>query len=171
MKKTCSAGAVLAAALLTTATQAQEEKHFQGGFIGGEIGYLDAGDGLNGVYYGANTGFRTQSDSGFVYGLEGTFGTSDVDFGGLDNIIDHQWSVMGTIGKAFGSEKRDLISLGAGFAQVKASAFGVSATGEGFTSSLGYERAIGNNLSFRLRAIVYEDFETVIGTAGLGLRF
>lgn len=167
MKTAFIAAAVVLAA--TTTVQADDKK-FDGAFLGAEGGYLDAGDGINGLYYGVNGGFRKQTDSGLVYGLEGTFGKTDVDFAGFDNIIDHQWSAMGTIGWVAGAEGKGLLSLGAGVAQVKASAAGQSATGEGIAGFAGYEHAIGENLSFRVRVTTYE-FDSFIGTAGFGFRF
>ena len=169
MKKYLLASVALAA--FSTTAFAQDEKHFDGGYLGGEIGYQDSGDGLNGVYYGATAGFRKQTDGGLVYGLEGNFGKADVDVGGVSNIIDNQWSALGTVGWVFGNENRDMFSLGAGYVNVKVSALGQSATGDGVASFAGYERAIGDNLSFRLRVTSYDAFDTFIGSAGFGFRF
>lgn len=168
MKNYLTVGVALVA--LSTSAFAQDQKHFDGGFVGAEIGYLDAGDGFNGLYYGANGGYRVQTDSNLVYGLEGTFGTTEVDVFGINDVIDHQWSANATVGWAFGAEKRDLFSLGVGYANVKVSALGQSATGDGVAGLVSYERAIGNNLSFRVKATTYE-FDTFIGTAGFALRF
>lgn len=167
MKTVLFTTALLAAA---TTAQAQDAKHFDGGFIGAELGYMDAGDGINGVYFGANAGWRKQMDSDFVWGIEGTFGKSNVDYGGFDDVYDHQWTAMPFIGKAFGAEKRSLVTLGAGYAEAKASIAGASATGNGFAAALGYEYALGENWSVRAKATTYE-FDSVIGTIGLGLRF
>ena len=169
MKKYMIAGLLLATT--STAAFAQDTKHFDGGYLGGEIGYQDSGDGLNGVYYGATAGFRKQTDGGLVYGLEGNLGKADVDIAGINNIIDTQWSALGTVGWVFGNENRDMFSLGAGYVNIKVSALGQSETGDGIASFAGYERAIGDNFSFRLRVTSYDAFETVIGTAGFGFRF
>ena len=134
MKKLLVSG-VAALALSTTAT-AQDEKHFDGAYIGAETGYQDSGNGLNGLYYGATLGFRKQTNSDLVYGIEGNFGKADVDVAGFNNIIDNQWSIHGTVGWAFGAEKRDLFTLGAGYVGVKVSAGGLSDTGTAFPLSL-----------------------------------
>jgi len=169
MKKILIAACALTA--FSTTVFAQDAKHFDGGYIGGEIGYQDSGSGLNGIYYGATAGFRKQTDGNFVYGIEGNLGKANIDFGGVSNIIDNQWSAMGTIGWVFGDENRDMFSLGAGYVRVKASALGFSSTGDGISSFAGYERAIGDNLSFRLRVTSYDAFDTFIGSAGFGFRF
>lgn len=169
MKKLIAASAGLLA--LTTTATAQEEKHFDGGYLGAETGYLDSGDGINGLYYGATLGFRKQTDSNLVYGIEGNLGKANVDFAGFNNIIDNQWSTMGIVGWVFGNESRDLVSVGVGYASVEVSAAGASATGDGVSSFIGYERAIGSNLSFRMRVTSYDAFDTFIGTGGLSFRF
>ena len=92
-------------------------------------------------------------------------GPRDIDF------LDHVWTANGTLGWVVGEEGRDLLSLGVGYANVKVSILDESATGDGIASFVGWERAIGESLTFRLRASMYDDFETVIGTAGFGFRF
>lgn len=171
MKKILAAGAAILLATTTSNAQDQDELHFHGGYVGAEAGYLDAGDGFNGLYYGATAGFRKQKSSGFVFGVEGNLGKANVDVGNFNNIIDNQWSVLGTAGWVFGSQKRDLFSIGLGYASVEVSALGQSATGDGVASFIGYERAIGKNLSFRLRATSYDALDTFIGTGGLSFRF
>ncbi|NVJ71609.1 MAG: porin family protein [Alphaproteobacteria bacterium] len=175
MKTYIAAAVILASA---TTAQAQDEKHFDGAYLGGEIGYEDARGGVDGVYLGALAGYRVQKDSDLVFGIEGTFGKTFTDIevigDNFDGDYDHEWSIMGTVGKAFGAEKRSLIFLGAGFAQQKVTIsttnFSDSLTAETFAMALGYERAIGKNLSLRLRATTYE-YKTVTGTFGLGYRF
>ena len=161
---------VAALALATTAT-AQEEKHFDGGYVGAEAGYLDSGDGFNGLYYGTTLGFRRQNDSNYVFGVEGNLGKTNIDIGSFDNIVDSQWSIHGTAGWVFGAEKRDLFSVGVGYAKVNVSAGGSSTSGDGVSSFVGYERALGKNIALRFRVTSYDTFETFIGTGGVSLRF
>ena len=159
---------MVGAALFASAgtVQAQDStKHFDGGYAGVDAGYLDNGEGTNGFYYGLNLGFRKQTDSDIVFGVEGTFGQSDIEGANLDH-----WTALGSIGWAFGDEKRNLFSLGGGYVLLKTSYNSFSHTGTGYAAFLGYEHAFGDNLSFRLRATTYE-FETYIGTAGLSYRF
>lgn len=171
MNKAQLIGAVLAATAVAPSASAQDEKHFQGPFLGAEAGYMDAGDGINGLYFGLTAGHRTQTDSGYVYGVEGTFGKTDVDIGGVSGLIDNQWSAMATFGQAFGNEKRNLVSFGAGYVKVNVSSHGISTSGDGLSTFIGYERALGNNFSFRARVTAYDDVETVIATGGFSYRF
>lgn len=169
MKKLLMSG--VAALALTTTVTAQEEKHFDGGYVGVEAGYLDSGDGFNGLYYGTTLGFRKQTDSDVVFGIEGNLGKSNIDVGSFDNVVDSQWSLHGTAGWAFGAEKRDLFSVGVGYVKVNVSAGGSSASGDGVSSFVGYERALSKNISLRFRVTSYDAFDTFIGTGGLSLRF
>ncbi|NVJ96606.1 MAG: outer membrane beta-barrel protein [Alphaproteobacteria bacterium] len=175
MKKTLIAAAAVLAA---TATAQADDKVFDGGYVGGELGYTDAGDGVNGAYFGAFGGYRKQNDSGLVYGIEGTFGKTSADLtaGGIkfDDVYDREWTVMGTLGTVVGESKRTLLYVGAGFVQQKASisygGYSESATGESYVVSAGFERALGENMSLRLRASTYE-FEIASVALGLGFRF
>lgn len=186
MKKYLAIGATLTA--LSTPALAQDTKHFDGGFAGAEIGVFGSSNltassqnqsGTDyGLYYGGTIGYRVQSNSNIVYGIEGAFGKSDVDFTflgdetdfDLEDVIDHQWHVMGTVGWVTGAEKRDLFSIGAGYSEIKLSPFTSSFSDGGIAAQVAYERAMGNNLSFRVRAMTYE-FDSYVGTAGLSLRF
>jgi len=142
--------AAVSAALFACAgtVQADDDKHFDGLYLGGSAGYLDLGN--SGISYEGFLGFRKQSDSGVVFGAEGTFGSADIDF--LDNI----WSVNGTLGMVVGEEKRGLLFVSAGYAEAKATAFGFSNTGDGFRGNLGYEYALSDTFSFRIKATTYD---------------
>lgn len=186
MKKHMIAGLMLAAT--STTAFAQDTKHFDGGFVGAEIGYFSSGrltqsdqnqnGSADGIYYGGNIGYRVQTDSNFVYGIEGAFGKSDVDllFLGdeddfdLNDIVDRQWHVMGTVGWATGNDSRNLFSVGAGYTEITTTFFSSSSSNGNIAAQAAYERAIGSNLSLRVKATTYE-FDTVIGTVGLALRF
>lgn len=173
MKKLLVATALVAA---STAASAQDTKHFDGFHLGGETGYLHEDSDLNGVYFGGFAGFRKQTDNDIVFGVEGTFGKPDISVSSLggSSEIDNLWTVMGSIGMVTGEEKRNLWSLGAGYAKTKASSnFGggsFSDSNSAIAGFVGYERAIGDRLSLRARVTTYE-FETFQGTVGLGLRF
>lgn len=163
------------ALLATTVASADENKLFQGGFAGVEAGYFKDTDSYDGFYYGTNIAVRGQSDTGLVYGVEGTFGKTSIDTDTrVDSGIDYQWSIMPTVGLAFGDDKRNLIALGAGYAQVKASAryLGreISSTSDGVSGFISYERALGTQISLRVRATTYE-FNSYFGTVGVGIRF
>jgi len=173
MKKALIVAAVMAAG---TVAHADDSKHFDGFHLGGEAGYLHDNSDLNGVYYGAFAGYRKQLDSNMVIGVEGTFGKPDLEASAFGAIAetDHIWTAMGTLGFVTGTDSRNLWSLGAGYAQTRATATfngrETSDTGKGVAGFVGFERAMGDNLSLRARATTYE-FESFQGTIGLGLRF
>ena len=164
MKKILCATALLSATLGATSAQADDTKYFDGAYVGAEGGYIDAGDGANGVAYGGFAGFRTQTNSGLVFGVEGSFGSADIDY------LDHIWTATGTIGFTVGAEKRGLLFIGGGYASAKASAFGYSATGDDFTIVGGYEHALSDTWSVRAKAS-YLNEDAVSGTIGVLARF
>ncbi len=154
--------AALAAALIsaTTAVSADDTKKFDGVFAGVEAGYVDFGSGIDAFIYGIEAGYRKQLDNNVVIGIEGTL--SDADLNGVDFI----WSTTATLGRAFGTDNKHLIFLGAGFAQLNAE----NGTGEAFKADLGYEYALDNGISFRTKLSTYE-FDSVQVTGGLSYRF
>ena len=167
MKKILTAAASVALFACAAIAQADDDKHFDGLYLGGSVGYLDLGD--NGVSYGGVSyegflGFRKQSDSGVVFGVEGTFGSADIDF--LDNI----WSVNGSLGMVVGAEKRSLVFVNGGYAEAKASAFGFSATGGGFRADLGYEYAVSKKFAIRVKASTFE-FDDFGASGGFVINF
>ena len=145
------------------AANAQDQKNFDGFFLGGEFGHTFS-DGPDDIYYGAVGGYRVQLDNNIVVGLEGTFGSADIQY------LDHIWTVNGTVGYAFGAEKRDLIFGGVGYVKAKASAAGFSATSDNVSFIAGYERAVGDNVSLRVKANVYGD-DSVVPSVGVAFRF
>jgi len=160
--------AMVGAALFSSAgaVQAQDStKHFDGAYVGADAGYIRDNDGTDDFYYGLNLGFRKQTDSNLVFGVEGNFGQTSIE----DINIDH-WTALGSVGWAFGEENRNLFSLGGGYVLLKASYESLSDTGDAYAAFAGYEHAFGSSLSFRLRLTTYE-FDTYIGTAGLSYRF
>lgn len=179
MKPMAKASATLAiaftmAASATVQEPSSDKKHFDGLYIGAELGvsYLDLNGGDQaGLYYGGLAGWRRQSDSGFVFGLEGTFGTSDNsidDDPGFTTIapldFDHQWSAAATFGKAFGRSKNNLIFAKIGYQESKFSfdldnapidvpdTFLQTFKNDGLLLGAGYERALSDQMSLRLSA-------------------
>lgn len=163
--------ALIALAALPSNVSAQDSNHFDGAYVGGEVGYLGADNSVNGLYYGGSIGLRKQFDNDVVFGLEGNLGSSNADFGNFDNVIDRQTSVMLTYGLAFGSVKRNLISVGVGYINTKVSFDGFSGSSGAVSSSVSYERALGSNLSARFRVTGYEGFDAFNATGGLIFRF
>lgn len=177
MKPIVKASAALAiimtaAAGATAQESSAEKKQFDGLYAGVELGasYLDLNGGDQaGLYYGGLVGWRRQVDSGFVFGLEGTFGTSDNSFddnAGFTTIapldFDHQWSVAATIGKAFGNRKNNLVFAKIGYQENRYSfdlddapaglpdAFLATFKNDGLLLGAGYERALSDLMSLRL---------------------
>jgi len=164
MNKFVTAAASVALLTCASAAQAQDsEKHFNGLYLGGSVGYADAG-GDSGVSYEGFAGIRKQTDGGVVFGVEGTYGNIDIDF------LDHIWSVNGLIGTVVGQDNRGLLFISSGYAEAKASAFGFSATGGGLRTDVGYEHAMSKNFSFRIKATTYE-FDDFGASAGLLVKF
>jgi opacity protein-like surface antigen len=164
MKTKLMTATVAAAMLFAGAANAQEDnKHFDGFFLGGEFGHTFS-DANDDIYYGAVGGYRVQLDNNIVVGLEGTFGNADIQY------LDHIWTVNGTVGYAFGAEKRDLIFGGVGYVKAKASAAGFSETGSDVSFIAGYERAVGDHVSLRVKANVYGD-DTIVPSVGVAFRF
>ncbi len=164
MKTRFLTATVAATLLFAGAANAQDDnKHFDGFFLGGEVGHT-VGAGDDDIYYGAVGGFRKQLDNDIVIGVEGTFGTAEIQY------LDHIWTANATVGYAFGQDKRSLVFGGVGYVEAKASAAGFSVTGDDWSFVAGYERAMGNNLSLRVKANMYSD-ASVTPTVGLAFRF
>lgn len=163
--------ALIALAALSNNVSAQDSKHFDGAYVGGEIGYLDADSNVSGIYYGGTIGLRKQFDNNVVFGIEGNLGSSNADFRNFNNVIDRQTSVLATYGLAFGSQKRDLISAGVGYINTNVSFDDFDGSSGAIASFIGYERALGSKLSVRFRITAYEGFDAFNGTGGLVFRF
>ncbi len=152
------------------------EKHFEGAFVGADIGIEDSGD----FYYGGSVGYRFQGDTNIVVGAEGTFGdiTASETNGNVSANIRYVWSATGILGLAIGSEKRDLIFINAGYGETNIGAqvgnVSDSESFGGFRGSVGYERAISDNFSVRLQG-TYQEVgnlgDAYIGTAGVLFKF
>ncbi|MBL4836444.1 MAG: outer membrane beta-barrel protein [Kordiimonadaceae bacterium] len=153
--------------------------HFNGPYIGADVGFTDEGE----FYYGANAGIRTQTYNNIVFGAEATFGdyavSEDFNISGqtVTAGIDYSWSAVGYIGYVFGLDKRNLIKLGAGY-----NSFHVFAESQGIKDSdsagdvrtfVGYERAFVGNWNLRLEAnyIKVEGSDGSMATIGLAYQF
>lgn len=151
--------AIASAALLSSVAAADDTKKFDGAFAGVEAGYIDFGA-SDAFLYGAEAGYRKQFNNNVVVGVEGTF--SGVDLNGVDFL----WSTTLTAGRTFGADNNHLLFLGAGLAQINTD-FG---SDEAFKTDLGYEYALENGMSLRVKATTY-DFDDFQTTAGISYRF
>lgn len=157
------AALVAGAALLSFSAHA-DDKNFDGPYVGAEVGYTEFSGGSDGVYYGGLVGFRKQLDNKLVLGLEGSFGSADIDF------LDHIWSVGATVGYVLGDSKKGLLYVGSGYAESKSSAFGATVKGGDYTVKLGYEHVLNNTLSLRVQTYTVA-FDAEVMTLGLIARF
>ncbi|UTW54572.1 outer membrane protein [Kordiimonas sp. SCSIO 12610] len=153
------------------------DKHFEGAFVGADIGLEDSGD----FYYGGALGYRFQGETNIVFGVEGTFGdlTTSATVGNISENIGNVWSATGILGFAFGDENRNLVSINAGYGELDITrrtngAVSDSASFGGFRGSFGYERAFKDNLSVRVQG-TYQDVgdlgQAYIGTVGVLFKF
>ena len=154
--------ALLSAALLAGATTAQaDDKKFDGVQAGVDFGYIDFENAGGDLALDLFLGYRVQTESNFVFGVEGTFG-------GIDNdLIDNIWSINGTLGYVVGEEQNGLIFVNSGFAKVNFDGFGST---ELFKADLGYEHAVGENMRLRIKVTTFE-FDDFRGTVGISYNF
>ncbi|MFC3053178.1 outer membrane beta-barrel protein [Kordiimonas pumila] len=151
---------VALAALATSvafSAHADDAKLFNGAYVGAELGYADFSGGLDGISYGGFAGGRIQLENNIVLGVEGAFGSADVDY------LDHIWSVTGTVGLVVGEDKKGLVYVGGGYTKAKASAFGVSVTGDDYAVKAGYEYALSSRFSVRGQVITAGFDDTQFG--------
>jgi len=178
--KTTLTAAALLAATSTVSVAAQDtssDKLFDGPYIGADFGASDGGE----IYYGANLGFRKQTDNNLVLGVEGTFGDyateEDFSFFGQSVTagIDYTWSVNGYVGFVFGQNKNNLLKLGAGYNNIHAYAeSGGDSAGDTLsdvTGFVGYERAFNNKMSLRLQVNYLKIDDSDGGQATVGLAY
>ncbi len=154
-------GVVAASTLMTAAASAADgDKKFDGAYAGVEAG-VDwtklAGDAKRdrSVYYGGVIGFRSQMDNNMVVGLEGTFGDTGYNNHATGLKSEYEWGASLTLGQAFGSDGANLIYGKAGFVRARfdpTSAEGDAFNDDGWRFGGGYERALGESLSFRVGA-------------------
>ncbi len=156
--KSALLAALMGAIALPVAAQ-EKEKKFGGLYVGGDAGVNDDGD----FTYNAHLGARYQLDNGWVFGVEGKYGTVDV------NGFDDFWSVTGQAGFSFGRDRKNLFYGGVGYTEF--TALNVTFASEQY--QLGYERSLTDNINFRLQSTwVPFDFGDVhTFTGGLSLKF
>lgn len=158
-KKTLIAASTLVIAA-TTATIANDDKKFDGAYVGIEGGLdwtklaTDTGRDRS-LYYGGVLGYRSQMDSGLVVGLEGTFGDTGYKNETTGAHSNYEMGASLTLGTVFGSDGSNLLYGKAGYVRTKfdaSSAEGDSYTDGGWRFGGGYERAVSENISLRLGA-------------------
>ncbi|NVJ96840.1 MAG: outer membrane beta-barrel protein [Alphaproteobacteria bacterium] len=157
-QKTLLTAAAATTLFTAAAGAADDDRKFDGVYGGVEAG-VDwtklAGDVKRdrSVYYGGVLGFRTQMDNDMVIGLEGTFGDSGYNNHATGFKSEYEWSAGLTLGQAFGDDGANLIYGKAAYVKTRFKPTGE--TGEAFSDAGwrfggGYERALSENLSFRL---------------------
>lgn len=163
-----------------------EDKHFDGFFVGGEFGVniMNVNEINNdehvGFYYGGILGIRKQTDSNFVFGLEGTFGDTDNSLAeergfGLPAPVDvrYRWSTYATFGKVFGASRKNMIFGKIGYHKFKfrldfdfPPAFEVppqlsrSFKRDGLLLGVGYERSLSDSINLRF-GVDYTDSDSI----------
>jgi opacity protein-like surface antigen len=171
-----------ATALLAGAAAAQDAKPFEGMYAGAEAGVdwtrmSDTEKRDRSIYYGGVLGYRVQSDSNMVIGVEGTFGDTGYNQQDARN-TDYEYSGSLILGQAFGANNNNLVYGKAGYVRSRFdltdSADGGAFTEGGWRFGGGYEHALSNGLSLRtgLDYTTYGDGITQwTGKAGLLARF
>ncbi len=104
------------------------------------------------LYYGGILGYRQQMDGGLVFGAEGTFGDSGYNNNALGLKAEYEWSTSLILGKTFG-DGNNLLFGKAGYARATFNPVGTpndSFGDGGWRFGGGYERALTENVSFRL---------------------
>ena len=183
-----AAGAVAAALMLATAgARAQDEdRPFTGAYVGPEVGVsiVDTGGGSSAeFYYGGRFGYRYQTASGWVLGLEGRAG--DTTFSARGSLLGVPFTTRlgrslggeALIGHALGAGGRHLLFVGGGLdntrIRIRAGGTGSGTTKTAGTVMAGYEWAASTRLSLRLAGEIIQPNGVREGriTAGLFLRF
>ncbi|RMF72545.1 MAG: porin family protein [Alphaproteobacteria bacterium] len=181
--------AAAAAALMLTApgVRAQDEaRPFTGFYVGPEAGIsiIDANPGSSAeLYYGGRLGYRYQTESGWVFGLEARAGdTTFSERGSLFGVplrtkLGRSLGGEALVGYALGEGRRHLLFVGGGFdnSRLKISAGGQSSGTTDTTATIlaGYEWAVSDRLSLRLGGQIIQPNGLREGriTGGLFLRF
>jgi len=147
------------AATATTATLAADDDYKFDGAYGGIEAVFDWTklstdvDTSKSVTVGGVLGFRRQTDSGFVMGLEGTFRDNGYENETTGLKGKFEWSAGLTLGTAFGDDASNLIYGKAAFVRTKfdpSEASGDAFNDSGWRFGGGYERSLSENMSFRL---------------------
>ncbi len=156
--KTFLTTAALIVATTNATIAADNDKKFDGSYIGVEAGIdwtklaNDTGRDKS-FYYGGVLGFRSQMNSGLVIGLEGTFGDTGYQSPITGANAKYEYSAGLTLGSAFGDDGANLIYTKAAYVRARfdpSSAAGDAYTDDGWRFGGGYERALSDSMSFRL---------------------
>ena len=148
------------AALTAPAAFANDELKFDGVYGGIEAGFdwtklADDTKRDGSKYYGGVLGYRVQSDSGMVFGLESTFGDSGYNNEALGVHADFEYSASAVFGAAFGGDSANLLYGKVGHVRTRFDATeggGEKYTDGGWRFGGGIERAVSSNISLRLGA-------------------
>jgi len=156
--KSLIAATALVAITAGAALAADDDKKFDGAYVGVEAGIdwtkLTSGASRDkSLYYGGVLGFRKQMDSGLVFGIEGSFG--DTGYQNNSTNADYEWSTGLILGSAFGSDGANLIYGKAAYVQTRFTDIGDLGTASKFSDGgwrfgAGYERALSSKISLRL---------------------
>lgn len=127
---------------------AQDEKPFNGPYIGGELGILDSR-----AYYGGIAGYRVQNSSDWVFGLEGSVGKYDPESGDTFDQSFSEYSASVIAGKAMGNS---LLFATTGInvldSRFSSDRFGTTNSSDtGFKIGGGYEYKCSKNFSIRAK--------------------
>ncbi|WP_417316686.1 porin family protein [Emcibacter sp.] len=181
----------LSGALLLSASvpALADDGHFDGFYAGGEAGYnevkyknedLDFDIDADGLNYGGFAGFRQQTSSGLVVGLEGHYKDSEASIGDDDASLDfdRQVGVDALIGTTVGTAEQVLLFAFAGYENARLTASFLdeeeSTDLDGVRVGGGAEFALSDNMSLRT-TVAYTDYEedvsNIEGTAGFVLDF
>lgn len=183
----CLTGTLTALVLTAAVARAQDaERAFTGFYVGPEAGIsiIDTQPGSSAeFYYGGRLGYRYQTESGWVLGLEGRAGdTTFSERGSLFGVplrskLGRSLGGEALLGYALGPGRRHLLFVGGGVdnSRLKISAAGESSgtTDTAATILAGYEWAATDRLSLRLAGQIIQPDGLREGriTAGLFLRF
>ena len=181
-------GAAAAALVLGAAgARAQDaDRPFTGTYIGPEVGVsiVDTGGGSSAEFlYGGRLGYRYQSASGWVLGIEGRAGDTTFSQSGsllgvpITTKLGRSLGGVALIGYALGPGRRHLLFVGGGIDNtritVRAGNTTSGATNTVGTVTAGYEWAASARLSLRLGGEIVKPngVREVRITGGLFLRF
>ncbi len=183
MKTITKTVAATAALLLgTVSAQADDDKRFDGAYIGAEAGFNNFGgtNGNSGLYYGGVLGYRVQSDSGLVLGVEGRFGGTSVDRGFSVNGTNFEGEVGRHIGGdvhlGYAVSDSSLLYALVGYDNIRIGVDNAQDTNIGNVkiNSIrfggGYEYAFSDKLSVRFTGMYSEDKEFQ-GLGGILFKF
>ena len=197
MKKIITSLSVAAISAMASAPTFAGEYLFDGPYLGIEAGYNKMNthilasltppqlatfdSSLSGLTFAGFAGWRVQTDSGLVFGVEASFGdsTSDIVVDTNNKVIfGRQLGIDATIGTTLGEAEEILVFAAIGYKNVKITAqfpavnYVESANGDGIKFGAGLEYAISKTFSLR-GTVNYVNYEADISDtqALLGVLF